>query len=170
MVGWMSKRPYAWNSNFNCGPQATLTFWARAQGRNIDQYYSKTQKQAWKKWLDNFSNQQRNDNWQKSIPNRAGLVQRPINLDGRSTRRWAWDSASRITVMKNSGSGEDWSGETTGNHNVVVLSGLIHRYEDGVRLPNMNIKGGVRSLKGVSSFYFCQCQPVALNAEVEWML
>lgn len=91
-------------------------------------------------------------------------------MDGRSTRRWARDCASRITVMKNTGGGEDRSGETTGNHNVVVLSGLIHRYENGVRLPNMNIKGGVRSLKGVSSFYFYQCQPVALNAEVERML
>lgn len=61
-------------------------------------------------------------------PDRAGLVQRPVNLDGRSTGGWARDSASRVGVMKSAGGGEDRSGETRGSHNVVVLPGLISGY------------------------------------------
>lgn len=65
---------------------------------------------------------------EKDTPNGASLVERPVNLNGGSTRGGARDRTSRVTVVKNTSSGEDRSGEPRGNHNVVVLTRLVSCY------------------------------------------
>lgn len=100
-------------------------------------------------------------------PDGAGLIQRPINLDGGSTRGWAWNWACRVAIAKNSSGGENCGGKSSGDHNVVVLSRLIRGYQNRVRLAHVDIKGWVRSLKGVCSFNFHQFQFVVLYAKVK---
>lgn len=65
---------------------------------------------------------------EKDTPNGASLVERPVNLNGGSTRGWARDRTSRVTVVKNTSGGEDGSGEPRRNHNIIVLARLVSCY------------------------------------------
>lgn len=105
----------------------------------------------------------------KKIPNWAGLIQGPINLDCRSTRGWAWYWACRVAIAKNSSGGENLVGESCGNHNVIVPSRLIRSYQHWIRLSYVNVKRRVRRLYGVCSFHFHQLHFVVLNAKVKGM-
>lgn len=107
---------------------------------------------------------------ESSQPNRAGLVEGPVDLYGRTTGRGAFDRASRVAITKNAGGSEDPRSETSGNDDVVVLSWLVCRDEHGVRLADMNIERGVSCLKGVCSLHLYKLQLVTLNPEVEGML
>lgn len=104
-------------------------------------------------------------------PDGAGLVQRPVDLDGGPTRGWAGDWAGGVAVVKDTGAGEHLrSGETSGDDNVVVLSRLVSCEQNRVWLAHVYIQGGVGSLESVCSFHFDQLQLVVLNSEVERML
>lgn len=77
------------------------------------------------------------------------------------------DGAGGVGITENSGGGEDRSGEARRNDNVKVLSGLIRRDKNRIRLADVNVKGREFRLEGVGSFNFDHLQPVALNSEVE---
>lgn len=59
------------------------------------------------------------------VPDGTGLINRPVNLNGWSTRRGARDRVVGVAVMKNSSGSQDLSSETGGNNYVVILRGLI---------------------------------------------
>lgn len=80
------------------------------------------------------------------------------------------DRAGRVGIAENGGGGKNRGGEARGNDDVEVLSGLIRRDENGIRLADMNVKGREFGLEGVGSFNFNHLQSVALNSEVERVL
>lgn len=47
-----------------------------------------------------------------NIPDGAGLIKGPVDLDGRSTRRRTRDGVVRAAIVKYSSGGEEWSRET----------------------------------------------------------
>ena len=98
------------------------------------------------------------------------MVERPADFCGWSSRKRAFDRASRVTVTKNAGGGEHWVGEARRDDNVVVLSWLVGCDKHGVRLTDMNVERGIRGLKGMCSLHFNKLHLMSLNSEVEGML
>lgn len=104
---------------------------------------------------------------ERAVPDRSGLVERRDNIKGGSRRDRARDSLKGIAVMENGRCGEDPSGESGGDNNVVILRRLVGCEQHRVGLAKVDVEGGVCVLKGVWPFDFHQFQLVSLDSEVD---
>lgn len=105
-----------------------------------------------------------------SIPDWASLVEGPINFDGGATRGWARGPTHRVSVVKDTSCGQNRIGEPGWNHKRIIKTGLVHGDQEGARLADMDIYGGVCDLEGMSPFHLYQFQNVVLDSEVERVL
>lgn len=104
------------------------------------------------------------------VPQRASLVEGPVNLSGGAPGEWAGGGGVGAGVFEEGSVGEDLGGEAGGCDNIVVPRGLVSGDEDGHALPEVDVEGRVADLERVRSFNLDHLHLVALDAEIEGVL
>lgn len=106
----------------------------------------------------------------KCAPDRARLLQRPIDLTRRPCRDGSRRLLLRVAVVKSGSGGKDGVGEPGGHGDVVVPDGLVGGDQHRQRLADVHVEGRVVVLHGVSALRLHQLHRVRLQPDVQRVL
>jgi hypothetical protein len=100
-------------------------------------------------------------------PDRAGLVERPVDLDGGATGEGPRRPAGGVGVAQDRRGGDDPAREARGDDDGVVVARLVRGEQHRVGLAQVHVQGRVGGLHGVRALHLHQLHGVPLEPDVE---